>query len=323
MNKGISKIACVVVAYNNGSNIGNLVEALLTQSKPVEEIIVIDNASSDDTAKIVKERFPQVTLLENASNTGVGGGYAQGMEYAYQKGYEWVWLLDGDSLPQTTALEELGKAFASLRSTHPKIGILASCPINPLTGVRYDGFLRRDLFKTLVKEIPFSDAIHSVDAVISSGSLVNRKVIEEVGLTRVDFFMDYVDTEYCFRIRRKGYEIIYVPSSLIYQDMGGMGIAPPALSRIGRIVTRFVGKREPRRLHPPWRYYYIMRNELYTFWHEFRDYKAVFYFVLFVAFKIAYMYLYKDDKKAQKIKYTLLGIKDGLKGKLGKTISPE
>jgi rhamnopyranosyl-N-acetylglucosaminyl-diphospho-decaprenol beta-1,3/1,4-galactofuranosyltransferase len=64
----------VVVAYNNGDNIDKLLDSLLTQSRRVEEIIVIDNASSDDTAKVVKGKFPQVTLLANASNTGVGGG---------------------------------------------------------------------------------------------------------------------------------------------------------------------------------------------------------------------------------------------------------
>jgi len=320
MNKEISKIACVVVAYNNVGNVGNLVEALLTQSRPIQEIVVVDNASSDDTTKIVKERFPQVTLLENASNSGVGGGYAQGMEYAYQRGYEWVWLLDGDSLPQPKALEELAKAFASLWPTHPKIGILASSPINPLTGLRWDGFLWRDRFKRLIKEIPYCDDLCSVDCVISSGSLINRRVIEEVGLTRVDFFMDFVDNEYNFRVRRKGYEIIYVPASVIYHDMG---TTPSALSGIGRVVTRFIKKRDPGAIHSPWRYYYMMRNELYTFWHEFRDYKALFYFVLFVVLRIAHMYLYKDDKKIQKIKYIILGIRDGFKGRLGKTVSPE
>jgi GT2 family glycosyltransferase len=314
------KIASVIVAYNNGDNIARLLDSLLAQSRPIEEIIVIDNASSDDTAKVVKERFPQVTLLANTSNTGVGGGYGQGMEYAYRKGYEWVWLLDGDSVPQPTALEELGKAFGSLRDTHAKIGIMASCPTNPSTGLKCDGFLRRDLFKTLVKEIPFRDELHAVDAVISSGSLVNRKVIEEAGPTRADFFMDYVDTEYSLRVRRKGYEIICVPNSVIYHDMGTV---PPSLSRLGRIVTRFTKRRDTRRIHPPWRYYYIMRNELYTLWHEFRDWKAVLYFALFVVFKMANMYLYKDDRKAQKIKYTLLGIRDGLRGRLGKTVSPE
>ena len=96
----ILKIACVVVAYNNGNNIGKLLEALFSQSKQLEEIVVVDNASSDATPKIVKQKFPQATLLANACNTGAGGGYAQGLEYAYQRGYEWVWLLDGDSLPR-------------------------------------------------------------------------------------------------------------------------------------------------------------------------------------------------------------------------------
>lgn len=316
----ISKIACVIVVYNNGDNIEKLLDSLFTQSKPIEEIIVVDNASSDGTLQMVKERFPQVTLLANASNTGVGGGYAQGMEYAYQKGYEWIWLLDGDSLPQTSALEELTKAFDSLSSVHPKIGILASSPLNPLTGAKWDGFLWRDRFKRFLKEIPYSDEPSSVDSVISSGSLVNREVIKDVGLPRVDFFMDFVDNEYNLRGRRKGYEIIYVPSSVIYHDIG---TPRPPQPRIARVLTCFIKKKDPGSIHPPWRYYYMMRNELYTFWHEFRDYKALFYFMLVVIFRVAQLYLSNSEKKAQTVKYIILGIRDGFKGKLGKTISPE
>lgn len=316
----ISKIACVIVAYNNGDNIEKLLDSLFTQSKPIEEIIVVDNASSDGTLQMVKERSPQVTLLANASNTGVGGGYAQGMEYAYQKGYEWIWLLDGDSLPQTSALEELTKAFDSLSSVHPKIGILASSPINPLTGAKWDGFLWRDRFKRFLKEIPYSDEPSSVDSVISSGSLINRKVVEDIGLPRVDFFMDFVDNEYNLRVRRKRYEIIYVPSSVIYHDIG---TTRPPQPRIARVITCFIKKKDPGSIHPPWRYYYMMRNELYTFWHEFRDYKALFYFMLVVIFRVAQLYLSNSEKKAQTVKYIILGIRDGFKGKLGKTISPE
>ncbi|CAD6493498.1 MAG: Glycosyl transferase family 2 [Candidatus Argoarchaeum ethanivorans] len=68
------RIACVIVAYNNVSNIGKLLEVLLNQSEPIEEIILVDNASSDGTAQMVKQTFPQVTLFANSSNTGVGGG---------------------------------------------------------------------------------------------------------------------------------------------------------------------------------------------------------------------------------------------------------
>lgn len=320
MENKISKIASVIVTYNNSDNIEKLLDSLLTQSKPIEEIIVVDNASSDGTPQMVKKRFPKVTLLANASNTGVGGGYAQGMEYAYQKGYEWIWLLDGDSLPQTSALEELAKAFTSLRSLHPKIGILASSPVNPLTGIRWDGFLWRDRFKRFLKEIPYSNKPSSVDSVISSGSLVNREVIKDVGLPRVDFFMDFVDNEYNFRVRKKGYEIIYVPNSVIYHDIG---TPRPPQPRIARVITCFIKKNDPGSIHPPWRYYYMMRNELYTFWHEFRDYKALFYFMLVVIFRVAQLYLSNSEKKAQTVKYIIMGIRDGFKGKLGKTISPE
>jgi GT2 family glycosyltransferase len=318
VENGISKIAGVIVTYNNGSNIGNLIEALLTQSKPIEEIIVVDNASSDDTAKIVKERFSQVVLLENASNTGVGGGYAQGMGYAYQKGYEWVWLLDGDSLPQASALEELAKAFAGLRPTHPKIGILASCPVNPLTNERYDGFLWRGRFMALPKGLAGCQEPFPVDSTVSSGCLVNRKVIKDVGLPRVDFFMDFVDHEYNLRVRRNGYEIIFVPASTIYHEMGK---SPVVRSQIIRAIARLATK-YPLVVEAPWRQYYIVRNQVYTFWHEFRNYKALFFCALGVMRMIMGMLLFNEKDKVKRIRYIILGLKDGFKGRLGKTVTP-
>lgn len=322
MNKsienGISKIACVIVTYNNGDNIGKLLDSLFTQSKPIEEIIVIDNASLDGTPQILKEKFPQVTLLANASNTGVGGGYAQGMEYAYQKGYEWIWLLDGDSLPQTSALEELAKAFTSLRSLHPKIGILDSSPISPLTGLRWDGFLWRGRFVGLPKELAQSQKPFLVDSVISSGCLVNRRVIEEVGLPLADFFMDFVDHEYNLRVRRRGYEIIYVPSSIIYHEIGKPRVVKsPIVRAIARLATS-----SPLMAETPWRMYYMVRNELYTFWHEFRNYRALFFYGLLVIRMITEMLLFNDKEKAKRMKYITLGLRDGFKGRLGITVSP-
>jgi rhamnopyranosyl-N-acetylglucosaminyl-diphospho-decaprenol beta-1,3/1,4-galactofuranosyltransferase len=319
MNKETSRIACVVVAYNNGDNIGKLLESLLAQSKRIEEIIVVDNASSDDTAKVVKDRFPQVTLLANASNTGVGGGYAQGMEYGYQKGYEWVWLLDGDSLPQATALEELGKAFANLGEAHPRIGILASCPVNPLTNERYGGFLWRGRFVSLPVELARSQEPFAVDSTISSGCLVRRRVVEDVGLPRADFFMDFVDHEYNLRVRRKGYEIVFVPSSTIYHEIGQSLVIR---SRVVRAIAR-LATRGPLGIGASWRQYYVVRNEVFTFWHEFRNYKALFFFALRVLRMIVGMMLFNDRDKVKRIRYIISGLRDGFGGRLGKTVTPD
>lgn len=314
----ISKIACVIVAYNNGDNIGRLLETLSSQSKQLEEIVVVDNASSDATPEIVKQKFPQVTLLANTSNTGVGEGYAQGLGYAYQKGYEWIWLFDGDSLPQASALEELAKAFASLRSTHPKIGILASCPVNPITNERYGGFLWRGRFVALPKGLAECQEPFPVDSVISSGCLVSRRVVKDVGLPRADFFMDFVDHEYNLRVRRNGYEIISVPASTIYHEIGK---SPVIRSQIIRAIARLATK-GPLGVEAPWRQYYIVRNQLYTFWHEFRNYKALFFFKLRVMRIIIGMLLFNDKDKVKRIRYIIWGLKDGFKGRLGKTVTP-
>jgi rhamnopyranosyl-N-acetylglucosaminyl-diphospho-decaprenol beta-1,3/1,4-galactofuranosyltransferase len=314
----ILKIACVIVVYNNGDNIGRLLETLFGQSKELEEIVVVDNASSDATSEIVKQKFPQVTLVANACNTGVGGGYAQGLEYAYQKGYEWIWLLDGDSLPHTSALEELAKAFSALKPVYPKIGILASCPVSPSTKERYSGFLWRGRFVALPKALVGCQEPFPVDSVISSGSLVSHRVIEDVGLPRADFFMDFVDHEYNLRVRRDGYEIMFVPASIIYHEIGASQVIR---SKIIRAIARLATK-GPLGVEAPWRQYYVVRNQVYTFWHEFRNYKALFFFTLRVIRMIIGMLLFNDKDKAKRIRYIMLGLKDGFKGRLGKTVTP-
>jgi rhamnopyranosyl-N-acetylglucosaminyl-diphospho-decaprenol beta-1,3/1,4-galactofuranosyltransferase len=313
------RTACVVVAFNNGSSIGNLIGALAVQPKPAEEIIVIDNDSSDDTVKVVRERFPLVTLLENEFNAGVGGGYAQGMEYAYKKGYEWVWLLDGDSVPQTTALEELEKAFSSLTPAHSRVGILASCPVERLTGGRWNGFLWRGRFVKLPEGLARSQEPFFVDSTISSGCLVSRQAITDVGLPRADFFMDFVDHEYNLRMRRAGYEIMFVPASVIYHEIGKPRvIRSPIVGAIARLFTK-----SPLGVEAPWRQYYMVRNELYTFWHEFRDYRAFFFFVLRVIRLILAMLLFNDRDKIKRIRYIISGLRDGFGGRLGKTVTPD
>ena len=314
----ILKVAGVIVAYNNGDNIGRLLETLFSQSKQLEEIVVVNNASSDATSEIVKQKFPQVTLVENACNMGVGGGYAQGLEYAYQRGYEWVWLLDGDSLPLTSALEELAKAFAGLKPTHPKIGMLASCPVNPSTNEQYGGFLWRGRFVALPKRLAESREPFPVDSTVSSGCLVSRIVIEDIGLPRADFFMDFVDHEYNLRVRRNGYEIIFVPASTIYHEIGK---SPVIRSQIVRVIGRLATK-GPLGVEAPWRQYYMVRNQAYTFWHEFRNYKALFFFTLRVMRMIIGMLLFNDKDKVKRIRYIIWGLRDGFKGRLGKTVTP-
>ena len=312
-------IACVIITYNNVDNVTKLLKSLLNQSEDISEIILVDNGSSDGTSEIVKKKFPGVTLFINPCNVGVGGGYTQGMKYAYNKGYKWIWLLDGDSLPQIYALEELMMALGDLILIYSHIGILASVPINPSTSQIYGGFIRNGLFHKIPKEIMEFKKPVSVDTVISSGCLVSDKVIEKVGLPRTDFFMDFVDAEYNLRIRKNGFKIISVPTSIIYHKVGNIRIIK---SRITKTLIRIcLAKKGELSFHSPWREYYAKRNEMYTFWHEFRSYKDVFRLILSSLVDIFYIIIF-DDEKIKRINYILYGLADGFKGVTGKTVIP-
>jgi len=307
------KISCVIVTYNNASGIGKTLNSLLSQTYPLEEIIVVDNASSDGTASLIQKNHPNVTLFAEESNTGIGEGCAIGMEYAHEKKYDWIWLLDGDSTPESNALEELIKAYSHANFKNAKIGILASSPVNRQTGSRYNCAVWRDR----MVQIPIPESASEpflVDIAISSGSLINSKIIDEIGLPRADFFIDFVDIEYNLRMIRKQYKVGLVPSSVIYHEIGN--------TKIVRSVAR-LGAKTPSYTHSPWRLYYIVRNELYTCLHELHNYKAIFFFLLTTVIMIFRIIIYNHDRKIQRFKYMFLGLKDGFKGRLGKVYGPE
>jgi GT2 family glycosyltransferase len=311
----IYKIYAIVLSYNARENLKRLISALLCQTYSLSEIIVVDNASSDGTVQMLKEEFPQITLLANLSNLGVGAGYTKGMKYAFEKGADWIWLLDGDSFPDKTALEELISTFEKIKYVYSQIGILASSPINPLTNRRYPPLIWNNRLLPVSENLILSGKPLLVDSVISSGSLIKRSVIEQIGFPREDFFIDFVDHEYNLRARRLGFQILYVPQSIIYHEVGK--------TVIRRSLSRF-GKKWAYGDHLPWRLYYIARNELYTYLYEFKDLRAVFYFFIIKLTKeMAAILLYNYPDKKERIIHILMGIRDGLKGKLGKVVAPE
>lgn len=81
--------------------------ALGEQTRRVDEILVVDNDSQDETRHMVRSEFSSVELLELGTNVGGAGGFCHGMAWAHERGYEWLWLMDDDTFAQTDALEQL------------------------------------------------------------------------------------------------------------------------------------------------------------------------------------------------------------------------
>lgn len=133
-------VCAVVVTYNRKELLIECLDALENQSRPLDAIYILDNASNDKTTFLLEENGyinenPPETLQipwEKSSikngvlihyvrmhrNTGGAGGFHEGVKRAYEKGYDWIWLMDDDAEPKKNALLELSKFFKKKKFQH-------------------------------------------------------------------------------------------------------------------------------------------------------------------------------------------------------------
>ena len=203
-------VATVTVAFNARHVLPRQIAALSRQTFRINEIIVVDNASTDGTADFLAREFPHVTVLRMPKNLGASGALAQGMTYAaLQKNHGWVWMFDDDSLPEDNALELLIRNAYTLRRTEPEVAIMAPLCVHGKTGFCYTPLFWRNGYVTPRSE-QLKEQIWFADLVINAGTLVHESVVRKIGVPRADFFMDFFDFEYCLRARANNYKIAVI-----------------------------------------------------------------------------------------------------------------
>ena len=293
----------VTLAYNSAQLLPAHLDSLLRQSRSLEEIIVVNNGSCDGTLDVLSARYPQVTVLNLPSNLGAGGGYAEGLEYAaLRKKHDWVWLLDHDSIPRDDGLATLLHGLTLVEGPTESIGILAPSPVHLETQTPYPSLLWRRGWVRSSSDV--QKPVCLVDAVISSGSLVRREVVEQTGVPRADFFIDFVDFEYCLRAGRHGYKIVQVRDSLLDHAMGDT------------LTVRVAGFVKIWTQHAPWREYYISRNETFIVWNHYPDWRSKMSTLLKLVRHAAAIVAFGTEKRAC-LKMMMIGFMDGKAGRLG------
>ena len=123
----INRIAAVVVTYNRKELLRECLQALLAQSMNQLDILLIDNASTDGTHEFVGdiiEANDTISYINTGSNLGGAGGFHYGLKEAYNRGYEYMWIMDDDTIATPDALKNLLVADRKLKG---KYGFLASC----------------------------------------------------------------------------------------------------------------------------------------------------------------------------------------------------
>lgn len=227
------KISVCIVSWNVRRDLLACVESLAIAGRGIEtEILVVDNASTDDSVAAVRQRFPEVRLICNAKNRGFAAAANQGLAAATG---EYLLLLNPDTLLPPDALAKLLAAAEA----HPEAGIIAPKLLNP------DGTLQEScrrfptptaaLFRhTLLgrlfprnrwaAEYVMAEWAHDepreVDWASGACLLIRRSVYETIGPLDEGFFWGSEDVDYCYRAHKAGYRVLYVPQPAIVHKIG-------------------------------------------------------------------------------------------------------
>jgi rhamnopyranosyl-N-acetylglucosaminyl-diphospho-decaprenol beta-1,3/1,4-galactofuranosyltransferase len=199
----MEKVIAVIVTYNRQRLLSECIDALKNQSRPVDKILVINNGSNDNTESWLKNQAGLDYFTQK--NVGSGGGFYTGIKLAYERGYDWIWLMDDDGYPKENALENL------LEGDDEKL-CLRNCAV-----------INKDDKKSFVWKTGNYNNIDEVkDTVIKNfahpfnGTLLHKKIIEKVGLPKKELFIWGDETEYYHRIISKNKIPFYTKANSIH-----------------------------------------------------------------------------------------------------------
>ena len=282
------KVFAVVVTYNRPSLLAECLRALQRQTHSLAAIVVVDNASTEDTVAALRQEGYRMVEQEAAEgitfvvmeavegptllyylrlpvNLGGAGGFYYGMQLALMLGAEWLWLMDDDAEPAADALEQLWIAVAKHHAA--AYGSLTRSArtgeIEPYHQCRLNlhSPLKQFLVPLMGEDLEHLSAVE-VDQKSFVGLFVPRITIDIVGLPKKEMFLHWDDTEYCLRIRQGG-KIYLVPQSVIWHKDAVVksGRVP---YRIGFLRLMRYARRDPYERY--WLRYYTIRNMIWIAW---------------------------------------------------------
>jgi GT2 family glycosyltransferase len=196
-------------------------------------VIVVDNGSTDLSPGIIKEKFPDVDLIEVKENLRFAGGNNLGMQKAMEGGADYILLLNNDTIVEPLILRELVKGFSSNPGagiTGPKIFYYyAPGTIWSAGGevIFYRGLSRHRGIRE--KESEFFSTDTEVDWVTGCALMVSREVVKKIGFLDPEYYMFGEDADYCFRAKEAGYRILFIPGAKVFHKITastGGGLTP-------------------------------------------------------------------------------------------------
>lgn len=197
------------------------------------EVVVVDNASTDHSVRLIKKKFPWTKLIQTGQNLGYAEGNNVGLQYALDQGSDFAWIVNPDVQVHRQAL----LALVSAAADHPQGGIFGSkCYFAKGFEFHKDRYTPAQLGQVIwyaggkidwanlitrhvgVDEVDIGqyNQLRETDFVTGTSFFIRRQVLDQVGLIDPKYFLYYEETDLCVRAVRHGWKLYYVPESVVW-----------------------------------------------------------------------------------------------------------
>jgi rhamnosyltransferase len=287
------RVSAVVVTFFPDAGFPERLAKIAAQ---VSRVIVVDNGTAGESLehleRALRDRL-DIVCVRNHENLGVAAALNQGIRRALtdEKGCSWIVTFDQDSLP----IGDMVETMLTVWKSHPH-------PERLMVGGPRTTFVDSTSLPDLTGSSPWCEVTH----VITSGSLIPRRAFELAGYFNEGLFIDYVDIEFCLRLKTLGYEVIGVQTAEILHHMG-------------QLEERLVwGKKVHPTHHPPLRRYYQFRNAMLLHRQYRRSQPSWCRRNRRILMKILVLILLYERRRLQSLHQILRGIVHGLTGRSGR-----
>jgi GT2 family glycosyltransferase len=217
----------IILNWNGWQDTLECLASLERLDYPNYKIVVVDNNSTNDSVKRIREVYPEIMLLHNSKNLGFAGGNNVGIRHALEQGAHYVWILNNDMVVDRYALRHM---IRRMQET-PNAGICGSTILyyhNPdtvqtLGGGTYNKWLgvSRYIGALQAASAPVNRAKveGKMTYVTGASMLVSRVFLHDVGLISEDYFLYYEEPDWVTRAGGR-YKLVYAPESIVYHKEG-------------------------------------------------------------------------------------------------------
>lgn len=219
-----NKFWIVIPTFNRADDLIATLDSLTKSEVNMEQVVIVDNGSKDDTVEKMQKHYPEIHLLALEKNIGATGGSNAGFDFALAHGADYVIRMDSDIEVDPDFLAPL----VEVANSDPKIGVIGPkiYYYNPPDEIWYAGVEAKDSLFNITdgfrhqKDSPANSHQREVDYAWGATMLISREVLEKTGGFDTDFFIYHEEMDFCERVRGLGYRIFFVPESKIWHKVG-------------------------------------------------------------------------------------------------------